>query len=323
MDKLDLWILSRTHSTIKKITKLSDKYLLPWVTDKLRDLIVNDISRWYIMLNREKLDIYSTDPKKHVIMALLFDILYKFLLMLAAPVNPMLTEEIYLKMFKSHIKSQYNESIHLQDWPKYDESLINEELEKQMKFTRDLIEDIRALKDENKIRLRWPNKRIIIEPKEGMPEITFPELIKQVGNVKALEIKESVKESKDLLKAESKYYNIYLDTSLDDDLLSERIVNDLIRNIQFTRKKSNYQVGEEITLKIGTKDAHLKSLIEMRKDVIAEKVTAKKFVIEDSEIEQEDDAIIGKLNVCPNDKCFAVLKDNVAVKLQKKAELNC
>ncbi|MFX1325210.1 MAG: isoleucine--tRNA ligase, partial [Promethearchaeota archaeon] len=251
---LDKWIISRLHSTIKKITELSDDYKLPWITGELRDFVINDISRWYIMLNREKIDIYSDDPDKFTTMAVLFDILLKVLLLLA-PINPMLSERIYLKMYKQNMKSlglEETESLHLQNWPSFEENKIDLDLEDQMLFTKDLIELIRALKEENKIRLRWPNKRLIIEPKEGMPDLTFPEIITQVGNVKTLEVKESVKMDDNLVKADSKYCNIYLDISLDDELLAERVINDLIRNIQFSRKKNNFKVGEKISLSIGT-----------------------------------------------------------------------
>ena len=143
---MDKWVISRLHSTIKKVTELADKYNLPWIPDELRDFIVHDISRWYIMLNREKLDIYSDDPHKVQIMAVLFNILFKFLIILA-PVNPMLTENIYLKMFKSHTTSldlEKTTSIHLQNWPDYDENKIDLDLEQQMHFTRDLIESVGA-----------------------------------------------------------------------------------------------------------------------------------------------------------------------------------
>ena len=195
ISRLDKWMISRLNSTIKKITELSDEYQLPWITGEIRDLIVNDISRWFIMLNREKLDIYSEDPNKLLIMAVLYRVLYKVLLLLA-PINPMISEEIFLKMFKSDLRSigfEETESIHLQDWPDYDEKMIKLDLEEQMHFTRELIEIIRAIKDENRIRLRWPNKKIILETKEGMPKIEFPEIIKKVGNVKELEIVKSIK----------------------------------------------------------------------------------------------------------------------------------
>jgi len=325
LSKLDKWILSRTHSTIEKITELADKYELPWIPGELRDLIVSDISRWYIMLNREKLDIYSDDPNKLQIMAVLFKVLFNVLLMLA-PINPMLSEELFLKMFKPHLKSMGLEetvSVHLQNWPETDKTKIDVKLEEEMRFVRDLIESIRALKEENKIRLRWPNKRIIIEPKEDMPEIGFPEIIKQIGNVKELEIKKSVKSADNLRKIEHKYCNIYLDVSVDDMLLNERVVNDLIRNIQFSRKKNDYKVGETISLTIGTSTDYLKGYIETKRESISDKVSAKKFEVSSEELSEEKEKMFAKLYICPNKDCSAALKENINKRLKKDAEVKC
>ncbi len=116
-----------------------------------------------------------------------------------------------------------------------------------MHVIRDLIEDVRALKEENKIRLRWSNKKIIIEPKEEMPEIIFPEIIKKFANVKELEIKKAVQTHENLVKAEFKYRNNYLDKIFDEELLAERVVNDLLRNIQFIHKKNGFKFEEKIS----------------------------------------------------------------------------
>jgi len=322
---LDKWIISRLNSTIKKITELSDNYKLPWITSELRELIINDISRWYIMLNREKLDVYSEDPSKYTIMAILYNVLLKVLLLLS-PINPMLTEEIYLKMFKSgmiHLDLEETESIHLQNWPEADETKIDLDLEDQMIFTKDLIELIRALKEENKIRLRWPNKKLIIEPKESMPEISFPELIKQVGNVKELEIKESVKVDENLFKAESKFCNVYLDATLDDELLAERVVNDLIRNIQFSRKRNNFKVGEEIELSLATNVDYLKHFIEKNKSTISDKVSAHKLQVELGDLMDNENEAFGQLAICSNKQCSASLKSNIISKLDKTPSTTC
>ena len=325
ISNLDKWILSKTNSTIKKVTELADKYELPWIPGELRDFIVNDISRWYITLNREKLDIYSDDPDKEQVMAVLYEVLFKFLLMLT-PVNPMLVEELYLTMFKPHtdaVNREETKSIHLQDWPQFDESLIDLDLEEKMSFTRDLIEEVRALKDENRIRLRWPNKKILIEPKENMPDLEFADLIKQIGNIRELEIKQNVKSSDDLLKKETKYADVYLDISVDDDIIAERVVNDLIRNIQYARKKNSYNVGEEIALEIGTETDYLKHYVEQQKDDISEKVSATKFSTAIKQLSQDDDKGFGTLHICPNKDCSASLKENVISKLKKKKDVNC
>ncbi len=322
---LDKWLISRLNSTIKRVTELSDNFKLPWITGELKEFIINDISRWYIMLNREKLDIYSDSPDKFTIMTVLFDILFKVILLLA-PINPMLTEEIYQKIFKPYMSSiglEETDSIHLHNWPKVDEKKINIELEDQMLFTKDLIEFIRALKEENKIRMRWPNKRIIIEPKEGMPKISFPEIIKKVGNVKELAIKDSVKSDDNLIKVESKYCNIYLDTSLDDELLAERVINELIRNIQYSRKRNNFKVGEKIALSIGTNSEYLKDYIERNVEILSERVTAQILELKQDDLTKEKDKVFGQLNLCTNKTCSASLKENILSKLEKNTETNC
>jgi len=325
LNLLDKWIISRLNSTIKRITELSDDYKLPWITSEIREFVINDISRWYIMLNREELDIYSESSDKFMIMTVLFDILFKVLLLLA-PINPMLTEEIYQKMFKPYmslIGLEETESIHLHNWPIVEKEKIDIELEEQMLFTKDLIEFIRALKEENKIRMRWPNKKIIIEPKEGMPKITFPEIVKKVGNVKDLTIEDSVKSDDNLIKVESKYCNIYLDTSLDDELLAERVINELIRNIQYSRKRNNFKVGEQISLSIGTNSEHLKNYVEINAELLSDRVTAKKLEIKHGDLSREKDEILGVLDICSNKECSASLKENILSKIKKNNEIKC
>lgn len=322
LSELDRWLLSKTHSTIKKVTEYSDKYELPWITGVIRDFIMNDISRWYILLNRENLDIYSEVSRKSEIMALLFEVLYNVLLLLA-PINPMLTEEIYLKMFKPYNHTPFVESIHLQDYPTANGKLIDTALESQMEFVQDLIENVRAIKDQNKIRLKWPNKRLIIEPKEKMPEIPMPEIVKQLSNVKDLEVIDNVEQKENLIKGETKYCNLYLDISVDDNLLSERVINDLVRHIQFSRKQNKYKVGEKISLTIGSKEKYLKDYIDMGKESISEKVTATNFEIVSEDLEEKKGEVYGKLFVCPNKECCATLKDKIATRIKKQDDIKC
>jgi len=156
-----------------------------------------------------------------------------------------------------------------------------------------------------------------------MPEILFPEIIKKMGNVKELEIRKSIKSSENLIKSESKYCNIYLDISIDDELVAERVVSDLLRNIQFTRKKNNFHVGELIKLIIGTDKTSLTDYLEKNKEDIAKKVTAKDIEIIDKKIERLDNYIKEEITLCPNDKCFASLKAKFINNLKRKNNLEC
>lgn len=325
LSKTDKWLLSKTNSTIKEITELSNDYKLSKITEKVHGLIINHISRWYIMLIRDKIDVYSEDPDKFQVMALLFDVLYKVLLLLA-PITPMLSEHLYLQMFKPFLSGfgkKETESIHLQDWPEVDEDAISEDLENQMDFTKELIEVARSLKNKNRLRLRWPNKQLIIESTEELPDIEFTETIKKMINVKELKVVDSFTEDGDFAQIESKYGDIYLDLSVDDSLLAERVTNDLIRNIQYTRKNNDFQVGEEISLKIGSNTPYLNEFVEMNRELIADKVSASKFDIIDESFQQKDAQIFKVLNICPNKECSASLKKNAMKRVENKPDVKC
>ncbi|GAH14035.1 unnamed protein product, partial [marine sediment metagenome] len=104
---------------------------------------------------------------------------------------------------------------------------------------------------------------------------------------------------------------------------NERVVNDLIRNIQFSRKKNEYKVGETISLVIGTNTDYLKKYIETKREIISDKVSATKFDISSEKLNEEDEKVFSELSICPNKECSATLKDNINKRLKKGSEVLC
>jgi valyl-tRNA synthetase len=258
-------------------------------------------------------------------MALLFEVLFKVLLLLA-PITPMLTEHLYLKMFKPYLEGldvEATESIHLQDWPQFDENKISEDLEDQMDFTKELIEAARSLKNKNRLRLRWPNKKLIVESTEKLPDIEFTETIKKMINVKEFEVVDSFSPDEHYAQIESKYGDIYLDLSVDDSILADRVTNDLVRNIQYTRKQNEFKVGEEISLQIGTDTEYLKDFVDMNKDLITDKVSATEFDLLGEPLGKDKAEIVEDLKICPNKECSASLKKNAVKRMKNKPDAKC
>jgi hypothetical protein len=101
------------------------------------------------------------------------------------------------------------------------------------------------------------------------------------------------------------------------------VVNDLIRHIQFYRKKNKFKVGENISLTIGSPVKHLEKLISIGKGTIADKVTATELKVLNDDLKESDGMVYGKLNVCPNPDCCATLKDNFSNRLKKQKSINC
>ncbi len=147
----DKWMLSRINSVTRDVTAHNDAYCSDKAVDALNDFLLNEFSRWYIKLIRERTrPTYDGRDREGAQYALNY--VMEKLLLLLAPANPHITE--YLHGMKK--------SIHLEAWPSADEKLINKELEKNMKVVMDLSEAVNALRQENNIKLRHPVKRIVV-----------------------------------------------------------------------------------------------------------------------------------------------------------------
>ena len=108
------------------------------------------------------------------------------LLKLLAPIAPFTTEIIWQELRKMKIVKE--ESIHLTDWPKIDNSKINKKLEKDIEIVLEIIEKGLAVRDEAKIGLKWPLAKAIITAGTKIRK-DLQEIIARQLNVKNIDIK--------------------------------------------------------------------------------------------------------------------------------------
>ena len=101
----------------------------------------------------------------------------KGLTQLIAPITPFISEEIYRDLTDE-------KSVHLSDFPKYDESLIDEKIEKKMDLVRELISLGRNAREEEKIKVRQPISEVILDGKNKNVLGDLSDLIKEELNVK-------------------------------------------------------------------------------------------------------------------------------------------
>ncbi|MBW3003438.1 isoleucine--tRNA ligase [Candidatus Woesearchaeota archaeon] len=176
------FILSRLHSTIKRQTEIFDKYLIDLAPGCAEALFL-ELSRTYIKLVRDKASL-GTEKEKEAVLSAIANVLID-LLKIFAPVAPFITEAIYQNLRKRFdLKVQ---SIHLWQWPKYDESMIDVELEASMNISQVIIQAVLALRDKAQIGLRWPLNEVVIstendDVKQAIDELG--EIIKVQTNVK-------------------------------------------------------------------------------------------------------------------------------------------
>ncbi len=180
------FILSKLHSTIKKVTEKMDSYLLNEVPLDIEDLYM-ELSRTYIQMIREKVNT-GTDKEKENVLYTVYTVL-KEILKLMAPVAPFITEMIY-QNFKGEFGLK-KESIHLYEWPKHDKKMINEKLEQEMESVKDVTAAVLAAREKAQIGIRWPLPVVFVETedKEIKKAIKdLKELVMNQTNVKEVKV---------------------------------------------------------------------------------------------------------------------------------------
>ena len=177
-EEIDKWLLSKYNKLVKNVTAEYDKFDLNGVVKLVTSFVSEDLSNWYIRRNRNRFWASEIDDSKKAVYQTTYEVLVG-LCKLCAPVIPFTTEEIFTKLTGK-------ESVHLEDFPKANEKLINREIETRMDLVRDLISTGRYVREETKIKVRQPLSECIINGayKDILGDLV--ELIKEELNVKTV-----------------------------------------------------------------------------------------------------------------------------------------
>lgn len=175
-EEIDKWLLSKYNKLVKSVTESYEKYDLNEVVRNITSFVSEDLSNWYIRRNRNRFWSSELDISKKSVYITTYEVLVG-LCKLCAPIIPYTTEEIYKNLTGE-------ESVHLSDFPKYDESLINETIEVKMDLVRDLISTGRYVREETKIKVRQPLSECFIDGKYESILGDLVNLISEELNVK-------------------------------------------------------------------------------------------------------------------------------------------
>ena len=175
-DEIDKWLLSKYHKLVKNVTTSYDKYDLNEVVKYITTFVSDDLSNWYIRRNRNRFWGSVLDTSKKAVYKTTYEVLVG-LCKLIAPIAPFVSDEIYTKLTGE-------ESVHLADYPEYNETYINNEIETKMDLVRDLISLGRNVREEAKIKVRQPISECLIDGKnEELISDLIPLIIEEL-NVK-------------------------------------------------------------------------------------------------------------------------------------------
>lgn len=222
---LDKWIISELQLLIRGVDKDMENYELTRAA-RLFPKFIDNLSNWYIRRSRKRFWKSENDTDKRQAYETLYYVLVT-LAKLMAPFTPFISEEIYKNLTDE-------ESVHLTDYPKADEKLIDGKLNGEMARVRNIISEGLQLRAKNKIKVRQPLGKVTIKDEVSSGELL--DIIKEELNVKEVVIDKKMETE------------IALDTEITEELLLEGVAREIIRSIQEMRKEAGYEVDNRIMI---------------------------------------------------------------------------
>lgn len=148
--EIDRWILSRLQKLVLDVSSGLDSYQLSCAVEPFVGFI-DQLTNWYIRRNRSRFwsDRESRDRDEA------FETLYTVMLTLAkvaAPFIPFSSDAIYLQLKADGAPA----SVHLCDFPLYQENLRDSRLEREMEHVQEVVSLGHSLRKEHKLKVRQP-----------------------------------------------------------------------------------------------------------------------------------------------------------------------
>ena len=238
---IDRWLLSKLNKLVKEVTSAYEEYDLNKVTRLIVPFLNDDLSNWYIRSNRRRFWDSELSESKKAVYLTTYEVLVT-LCKICAPITPFLTEEIYQKLTGK-------ESIHLADFPKYNEKLIDEKIEEQMDLVRDICSLGRFAREEANIKVRQPISHLILPLNDKEIIGNLISVIEEELNVKEIIFKEDMSEYLDyIVKPNFKVLGKTLGPKVKE--LQEKLT-------KLSSKDINELQSDGLTIKLGDEDFKL------------------------------------------------------------------
>jgi len=136
VSSLDRWLLSSLNALVRAVTAAYEAYDVPGATRPI-EAFVEALSTWYLRRSRRRFWKSESDSDKQAAYSTLYTALVT-LAKLLAPAMPFLAEELHQNLVRA-VDGDAPESVHLSEWPKADESLIDDTLNYEMALVMRLV----------------------------------------------------------------------------------------------------------------------------------------------------------------------------------------
>ena len=158
--EIDRWIISLLNSLVKEVGKCYEDYDLTRAGRAIQEFVTENLSNWYVRLNRKRYWGGDYDNDKLSAYQTLFQCL-ETVSRLAAPIAPFYMDQLFRDL--NITTGRHNEdSVHLAVFPEYDPDLIDRDLEERMDIAQKISSMILGLRRKVSIKVRQPLAKIMI-----------------------------------------------------------------------------------------------------------------------------------------------------------------
>ncbi|MEP7234500.1 MAG: isoleucine--tRNA ligase [Ignavibacteriota bacterium] len=179
----DRWILSKLNSLIKECTANFNDYDITRACRSIQEFVIEELSNWYVRRSRRRFWKGEMNADKQAA----YETLYECLLTISklmAPVAPFLADKLFQSLDRN------SDSVHLELYPVFEESVIDSALEIRMHKAQVVSSLVRQMRERAKIKVRQPLERLLI-PSANRKDIEelrkVEEIILDEVNVKRVE----------------------------------------------------------------------------------------------------------------------------------------
>ncbi|MEG2790784.1 MAG: isoleucine--tRNA ligase [Odoribacter sp.] len=157
--EIDRWILSLLNSLIKEVTDAYEKYEPTRAGRAIQDFVIENLSNWFVRLSRKRYwgGEYSADKISA------YQTLYTCLetiAVLSSPIAPFYMEQLFSDL--NRVTKRQTGSVHLTNFPKVNEAMIDKELEERMELAQQVSSMVLGLRRKVQLRVRQPLSKLIV-----------------------------------------------------------------------------------------------------------------------------------------------------------------
>ncbi|PIB36687.1 isoleucine--tRNA ligase [Reichenbachiella sp. 5M10] len=156
----DRWVISKLNTLVKKVDEAYAEYEPTKAARLIQDFVIDDMSNWYVRLNRKRFWKGEYNEDKKAAYQSLYTCL-KTVAKIGAPIAPFFLDRLYSDL-NAVSQNENHESVHLSDFPVAEEAAIDVELEARMDMAQKISSLVHSLRKKERLKVRQPLAKIMI-----------------------------------------------------------------------------------------------------------------------------------------------------------------